>query len=86
MGVTGERAALATPGRARWADGCKAVTDKPVLLGVGISNAEQAVEASRLRRRRGRRQRARWRACCTAAGPTAAHEFVGELRAALDRA
>ena len=24
----------------------KAVTDKPVLLGVGISNAEQAVEAA----------------------------------------
>ena len=27
----------------------KAVTDKPVLLGVGISNAEQAVEAAQLR-------------------------------------
>ena len=40
------RARRARP--ARWAGGCKAVTDKPVLLGVGISNAEQAVEAAQL--------------------------------------
>ena len=45
MGVTGERDSA---GRARPRDGpsgCKAVTDKPVLLGVGISTPEQAVEA-----------------------------------------
>jgi len=30
----------------------KAVTDKPVLLGIGISTAEQAVEAAQFRRRR----------------------------------
>ena len=47
MGVTGERDHLGDARRARWADGCKAVTDKPVLLGLGISNAEQAVEAAR---------------------------------------
>ena len=37
-----------------------------------------------VRRRRDRRQRARARGCSTAAGPTAAHAFVAELRAALD--
>ena len=45
MGVTGERASLAasaeTMGRR-----LKAATDKPVLLGVGISNPEQAAEAA----------------------------------------
>ena len=62
---------------------CKAVTDKPVLLGLGISTPEQAVEASgyadgvivgsalvsRL---------------LEGGGPEAAYAFVRELRAALD--
>ena len=62
---------------------CKAVTDVPVLLGVGISNAEQAVEASQyadgvvvgsaLVRR-----------LLEGGGPDAAHDFVHELRVALD--
>ncbi|HET9730386.1 MAG TPA: tryptophan synthase subunit alpha, partial [Acidimicrobiia bacterium] len=46
MGVTGERAELAlhadVMGRR-----CKAVTDKPVLLGIGISTPEHASTASR---------------------------------------
>ena len=46
MGVTGERAALGDARRGEMGGGCKAVTDKPVLLGVGISNPEQAVEAA----------------------------------------
>jgi tryptophan synthase alpha chain len=82
LGVTGERASLA----ARAADvarRCRAATDVPVLLGVGISNAEVAVEASEhadgvvvgsaLVRR-----------LLDGGGPDAAGAFVAELRAALD--
>lgn len=45
LGVTGERAALAAQA-AVMGRRAKAVTDKPVLLGVGISTPEQAVEAA----------------------------------------
>ena len=45
MGVTGERASLASQA-SEMGRRLKAVTDKPVLLGVGISTAEQAVEAA----------------------------------------
>ena len=45
MGVTGERTALASQA-GEMGRRLKAVTDKPVLLGIGISNAEQAVEAA----------------------------------------
>jgi tryptophan synthase alpha chain len=62
---------------------CKAATDRPVLLGVGISTPDQAVAAAgaadgvivgsalvaRLLR---------------GGGPDEAHAFVAELRAALD--
>ena len=44
LGVTGERAALATTAAAL-ARRLKAVTDVPVLIGVGVSNAAQAHEA-----------------------------------------
>jgi tryptophan synthase alpha chain len=82
MGVTGERAALASQAR-EMGRRCKAVTDKPVLLGVGISTPEQAVEASQhadgvvvgsaliARLLRGD-------------GPDGAHALVAEFRAALD--
>ncbi|MET0421018.1 MAG: tryptophan synthase subunit alpha, partial [Acidimicrobiia bacterium] len=84
MGVTGERDALATQA-SEMGRRAKAMTDLPVLLGVGISNAEQAVEAaqyadgvvvgsalvSRL---------------LAGGGPDAAFESVSELRAALDAA
>ena len=46
MGVTGERESLAAQA-SEMGRRCKAVTDTPVLLGVGISNAAQAVEAAR---------------------------------------
>jgi tryptophan synthase alpha chain len=45
MGVTGERQRLASQAR-EMGKRCKAATDRPVLLGVGISNADQAVEAA----------------------------------------
>lgn len=83
MGVTGERSSLAstatTLGRR-----LKAATDKPVLIGVGVSTPEQAAEASAeadgvivgsaLVRR-----------LLEGAGPDGAADFVAELRAGLDR-
>jgi tryptophan synthase alpha chain len=47
LGVTGERTALAATATAL-AGRLKAITDVPVLVGVGVSNAEQAVEASKV--------------------------------------
>jgi tryptophan synthase alpha chain len=44
LGVTGERAALAATATSMAAR-LKAVTDKPVIVGIGISNVDQAVEA-----------------------------------------
>jgi tryptophan synthase alpha chain len=46
MGITGERQSLAESA-AVMAKRLKAVTDKPVLLGFGVSTPEQAVEATR---------------------------------------
>jgi tryptophan synthase alpha chain len=82
MGVTGERSSLAstatTLGRR-----LKAATDKPVLLGVGVTTPAQAAEAvadadgvivgSALVRR-----------LLEGAGPDGAAAFVAELRAGLD--
>ena len=83
MGVTGERAALASSATVM-AKRLRAVTDKPVLLGIGVSTPGQAVEActeadgvivgSALVRR-----------LLDGGGPEAAADFVGSLRAALDR-
>lgn len=47
LGVTGERTSLALTATSL-ARRLKSVTDKPVLVGVGVSNAAQAVEASRV--------------------------------------
>ncbi len=47
LGVTGERTALAGTA-VSIATRLKAITDRPVLVGVGISNAEQAVEVSQV--------------------------------------
>jgi len=82
MGVTGERDRLAADA-VEMGRRCKAVTDRPVLVGVGISTPGQAVAAAgaadgvivgsalvaRLLR---------------GGGPEGAHAFVAELRAALD--
>ncbi len=84
LGVTGERAALATSAL-EIAARCKAATDLPVLVGVGVSDADQArkvcavadgvVVGSALVRR-----------LLEGAGPEGAGAFVAELRAALDEA
>jgi len=82
LGVTGERTAL--PAHAElMGTRCKAVTDRPVLLGVGISTPEQAAQAaasadgvivgSALVRR-----------LLDGGGPDEAAAFVATLRAALD--
>jgi tryptophan synthase alpha chain len=83
MGVTGARDRLASQAR-EMGERCKAVTDTPVLLGLGISNPEQAVEAS---------QYADGVIVGSAlvsrvlegGGPDSAHEFIRELRVALDQ-
>lgn len=82
MGVTGERDALAVQA-IEMGRRVKAVTDRPVLLGVGISTPAQAREAatgadgvivgSALIRR-----------LLDGGGPEAAAEFVASLRRALD--
>jgi tryptophan synthase alpha chain len=84
LGVTGERDTLASSA-AVIAKRLKAQTDLPVLVGVGVSTAEQAVEActiadgvivgSALVRR-----------LLEGAGPEGAAAFVAELRTALDAA
>jgi tryptophan synthase alpha chain len=81
LGVTGERRALPAHA-AQMGKRCKAVTDRPVLLGVGISTPEQAAQAaahadgvivgSALVRR-----------LLDGGGPAEAAAFVGALRAAL---
>ncbi len=82
MGVTGERTSLASSA-ALMGTRLKAVTDLPVLIGVGVSTPDQAVAAaasadgvivgSALVRR-----------LLEGAGPDGAAAFVAELRAALD--
>jgi tryptophan synthase alpha chain len=84
LGVTGERDALAASSLVI-ARRLKDITDKPVLVGVGVSTAEQAVEVSSvadgvvigsaLMRR-----------VIEGAGPIGAGRFVAEVRSALDAA
>jgi tryptophan synthase alpha chain len=82
LGVTGERATLAATA-VSLARRLKAVTDVPVLVGVGVSNSDQAREAcavadgvvmgaSVVRR-------------ILEGGADAAGEFIAEVRAGLDR-
>ena len=74
MGVTGTRAAIGERGRRRWSRRVRAVTDKPVCVGLGVSDGDQAAEVAAfadgvivgsafVRRAAGRRRR-----CRTAAG------------------
>lgn len=81
LGVTGERQALAATATTLAAR-LKAITDKPVLVGVGVSNGAQAAEvctvadgvvmgASVVRR-------------LVESGPAAVEDYVGEVRAAID--
>jgi tryptophan synthase alpha chain len=82
LGVTGARDYLESHAR-EIGERCKAVTDKPVLLGLGISTPEQAVEASGYADGVvvGSALIAR---LLVGGGPDSAHQFVSELRAALD--
>ncbi len=83
VGITGERAELAASATTM-ATRLKAITDKPVVIGIGVSNAEQAAEvckvadgvvvASAIIRR-----------MLEGGSIEQAIDFVGELRAGLDR-
>jgi tryptophan synthase alpha chain len=82
LGVTGERAALAGTATAL-AGRLKPLTDVPVVVGVGVSNAEQAVEASRVAD--GVIQGAAIVRRLLEDGADAAGEYIAEVRAALEQ-
>ena len=81
LGVTGERTSLAGTATALAAR-VKKVTAMPVLVGVGVSNAEQAVEACRVAD--GVIMGASVVRRMIEGGADAVGEYVGEVRAALD--
>ena len=81
LGVTGERDHLATTAAALAAR-LKAVTDVPVLIGVGVSNAAQAREACRVAD--GVVQGASVVRRLMESGPDAVGAYVAEVRAAID--
>jgi tryptophan synthase alpha chain len=81
LGVTGERAALAASATALAAR-LKAITDRPVLVGVGVSNAEQAKEACKVAD--GVVQGASVMRRLMEHGPDAVGAYVAEVRAAID--
>ena len=81
LGVTGERTTLADTATALAAR-LKKVTDVPVVVGVGVSNAEQAVEACRVAD--GVVQGASVVRRLLEHGPDAVGEYVAEVRRALD--
>lgn len=83
LGVTGERAELASTA-VSLAGRLKALTDKPVLVGVGVSNAQQAVEASHVAD--GVIQGASVMRRMLESGPDSVGEYVAEVREALDHA
>ena len=81
LGVTGERSALAATATALAAR-LKAITDVPVLVGVGVSNAEQAREAVRVAD--GVVQGASVVRRLMEGGAEAVRAYVAEVRAAID--
>jgi tryptophan synthase alpha chain len=83
MGVTGERTTLAQSA-AVLAKRLKALTDKPVIMGFGISTPEQAV-ASAAAADGVVVASALMRLLLDGGGPAAVAEAVGALRTALDR-
>lgn len=82
LGVTGERESLAATA-AELARRLKAVTDMPVLVGVGVSNAEQAYEATRVAD--GVIQGASMVRRLIETGPDSVGDYVAEVRASIDR-
>lgn len=83
LGVTGERDELASTALAL-ARRVKAITDIPVLIGVGVSNAAQAVEAVTVAD--GVIQGASVVRRLMELGADAVGEYVAQVRAALDNA
>jgi tryptophan synthase alpha chain len=81
LGVTGERSALAASATVLAAR-LKAITDRPVLVGVGVSNAEQAKEACKVAD--GVVQGASVVRRLMEGGPEAVGAYVAEVRAAID--
>jgi tryptophan synthase alpha chain len=82
LGVTGERAQLAASATALAAR-VKAITDLPVLVGVGVSDAEQAYEATRIAD--GVIQGASVVRRLMEEGPDSVGSYVAEVRASIDR-
>ena len=81
LGVTGERAQLAATATTL-AGRLLRITDKPVLVGVGVSNAEQAREACAVAD--GVVQGASVVRRLVEEGPDAVGTYVAEVRAAID--
>jgi tryptophan synthase alpha chain len=81
LGVTGERSSLAASAT-ELAARLKAITDVPVLVGVGVSDAEQAKEVSKVAD--GVIQGAAVVRRLIEGGPDAVGAFVAEVRSALD--
>lgn len=81
LGVTGERDTLAGTAAALAAR-LMAITDVPVLVGVGVSNASQAYEATRVAD--GVIQGASMVRRLIESGPDAVGAYVAEVRAAID--
>ena len=81
LGVTGERSVLAATATALAAR-LKAITDVPVIVGVGVSNAEQAREAVKVAD--GVVQGASVVRRLMEGGAEAVREYVAEVRAAID--
>ncbi len=81
LGVTGERSSLAETATALAAR-IKGITDKPVLVGVGVSNAEQAYQATRVAD--GVIQGASVVRRLMDGGADAVGDYVAEVRAAID--
>jgi tryptophan synthase alpha chain len=82
LGVTGERESLAATATAL-AGRLKAITDLPVLVGVGVSDAAQAYEATRVAD--GVIQGASVMRRLMECGPDEVGAYVAEVRAAIDR-
>lgn len=80
LGVTGERVSLASTATTM-ATRLKAVTDVPVLIGVGVSNAAQAAEAVKVSD--GVIQGASVVRRLMEGGPDAVGDYVAEVRAAI---
>lgn len=81
LGVTGTRTSLSERA-AKVVAACRDATDLPVLIGIGVSNAEQATEAGRVAD--GVVVGSAVVRLVLEQGPEAAAEFVSNLRAALD--